>query len=147
MRYYNNCIIDRYSYFVANRDREVPHSFPPSHTTRHRGPYHGGSIWLNAVMSVEANQPHSIKELVVECHLHAWNVTHSPRAFRTERRGVSQLRFDPTLDQFRLSSAINLPVFPLETTQTTANPAVQVSQHLRRLAKAKIAPPPSQIRG
>ena len=26
---------------------------PPSHTTRHTGPYHGGSVWLHVVMSTE----------------------------------------------------------------------------------------------
>ena len=71
---------------------------PPSHTTRHRGPYHGGSIWLNAMMSAETDQPHSIKELVVERHPHTRRVTDSPRTFRTERRGMSQLRINPTLD-------------------------------------------------
>src|SRR5687767_3378053 len=97
-------------------------------------------------MSAEADEPHSIKDLVIECHPHPRRVTHAPRAFRTERRGVSQLRIDTMLDQFRLPSSVDLPLFPLEATQTMANPTVQVSQHLRRLAKAKIAPPPSQIR-
>jgi hypothetical protein len=100
-------------------------------------------MWLNALMSTEANQPHLIEELVVERHAHARGMTDSPRPFRTECRGVSQLRSDPTLDQFRLASAIHLP---LKTTQTMANPAVQVAQRLGCLAKAKIAHPPPEVR-
>ena len=84
---------------------------------------------LNAVMSTEANQPHAIEELVVKRHPHPRGVADSPRPFRTERRGVRQLRVDATLDQFRLPSAIDLPLFPLEATQTVANPAVQVPQY------------------
>ncbi len=102
-------------------------------------------MWLNAMMSTEANEPHSIKELVVERYPYTRCVTDAPRPFRTERRGVSQPRADATLDQFRLTSAIHLPLFPLETPQTMANPAVHVSQHLGRLAKAKIAYPPPEV--
>jgi len=78
---------------------------------------------LNAMMSAEANQSHSIEELVVQRYPHAWSLTDSPRPFRTERRGVSQLRANPTLDQFRLASAKRLPLFPLDRPQTMANPA------------------------
>jgi hypothetical protein len=59
---------------------------------------------------------------------------------------MSQLRSDPAFDQFRLSSTINLPLFPLKASKTMANPAVQVAQDWRRLAKAKVANPPSPIR-
>ena len=31
---------------MINRDREALAGFP-SHTTRHTGPYQGGSVWLN----------------------------------------------------------------------------------------------------
>jgi len=89
---------------------------------------------LNAMMSAEANQSHSIEELVVQRYPHAWSLTDSPRPFRTERRGVSQLRANPTLDQFRLASAKRLPLFPLDRPQTMANPAVQVPQNRGCLA-------------
>jgi hypothetical protein len=48
-------------------------------------------------------------------------------------------------DQFRLTSAIDLPVFPLETPQTVAHPTIQVPQDGWRLAEAEVANPPSQI--
>jgi hypothetical protein len=102
-------------------------------------------MWLNALMSTETDQPHLIEEVVIEGHPHAWDVTDSPRPLRTEGRGMSQLRIDPTLDQCCLASAIDLPLFPLEAPQTMAYPAVSVSQHLGRLAKAKVTLPPSQI--
>jgi len=35
-----------------NRDREALAGFP-SHTTRHTGPYHGGSAWLNGKAGVQ----------------------------------------------------------------------------------------------
>ena len=55
------------------------------------------------MMSAETDQPHSIKELVVERHPHTRRVTDSPRTFRTERRGMSQLRINPTLDYRRFA--------------------------------------------
>jgi hypothetical protein len=58
---------------------------------------------------------------------------------------VSQLRVDPALDQGRLASPIDLPLFPLQAPETVAHPAVQVSQHRWRLAEAKVAHPPSEV--
>lgn len=69
---------------------------------------------FNASMSTEPNQAHPIEELVIECNPHTRCMAYSPRSFRTEGRSVSQLWIDPTLDQFRLPSAINHPLFPLE---------------------------------
>ena len=86
-------------------------------------------MWLNAALSTQADKTHPIEELVVERHAHTRCMADPPRPFRTEGRGMGQLRSDPALDQFRLSSAIHLPLFPLEASQTMANPAVQVPQH------------------
>src|SRR3712207_1395628 len=97
-------------------------------------------------MSPEAYQPHAIEEGVIERHVYPRRVAGSPRPFRTQRRGVRQRRINPALDEFRLASAVHLPLFPLKATQTMANPAVQGSQPLRRLAKAKIAYPPPEVR-
>jgi hypothetical protein len=59
---------------------------------------------------------------------------------------MGQQRTDTTLDSLRLTSVIRLPMFPLETSQTMAYPAVQVPQDRWRLAEAEIADPSSQRR-
>jgi hypothetical protein len=79
---------------------------------------------FNALMSTKTDKAHSIKELVVKRHPHARCVADSPRPLRTERRGVSQLRIDATLDQVCLASAIDLLLFPLEAPQTMTDPAI-----------------------
>ena len=81
-------------------------------------------MWLNALMSTETDKTHSIKELVVKRYPHARCVADAPRPLRTKRRGVSQLRIDPTLDQCRLPAAMDLPLFPLEAPQTMTHLAV-----------------------
>jgi len=97
------------------------------------------------MVPTQSDETHPIKELVIERHADARCMTDLPRPFRTPGRRVGQRRGDPALDQLRLASAIHLPVFPLEAAQTMTNPAVQVTQYRRRLAKVKIANPPSQI--
>ena len=89
---------------------------------------------------------HLIKEVVIERHAHPRSMTDLPRPFRTPGRRMGQLRVDAALDQLRLAAVVYLPVLPLETPQPMTNPAVQVPQHRWRLAEAKVANPPSQIR-
>src|SRR6266511_6464227 len=97
------------------------------------------------MVRTQSDQTHPIKVLVIERHAYARCMTDLPRPFRTPGRRMGQRRGDPALDQLRLASAIYLPVLPLEAPQPVAHPAVQVTQHRWRLAKVKIANPPSQI--
>jgi hypothetical protein len=118
---------------------------PPSHTTRHTGPYHGGSIWSHAVRCIQSDEAHLIKEAVGQCYLYPWGMADSPWTFATPRGNVRQEWVDPPLDQFRLPSPVHLPVFPLEASETMAYPAVHIPQHHGRLAEAKVALPSLQI--
>jgi len=110
---------------------------PPSHTTRHTGPYHGGSIWLHAVRCIQSDEAHLIKEAVVQCYPYPWGMADSPWTFATPRGSVRQEWVDPPLDQFRLPSPVHLPVFPLEASETMMYPAVHIPQHRGRLAEGK----------
>src|SRR6267143_1867987 len=62
---------------------------PPSHTTWHTGPYQGGSVWLHVVVSVQSEQTHLIKELIVERHAYARCMTDLPRPFGTPGGSVA----------------------------------------------------------
>ena len=117
---------------------------PPSHTTRHTGPYHGGSIWLHAVRCIQSDEAHLIKEAVVQCYPYPWGRADSPWPFATPRGNVRQEWVDPPLDSFRLPSPVPLPGFPLEASETMAYPAVRVPQHRGRLAAATGALPSLQ---
>ena len=109
----------------------------PSHTTRHTGPYHGGSIWLHAVRCIQSDEAHLIKEAVVQCYPYPWGMADSPWTFATPRGNVRQEWVDPPLDQFRLPSPVHLPVFPLEASETMTYPAVHIPQHRGRWQKPK----------
>jgi hypothetical protein len=114
---------------------------PPSHTTRHTGPYQGGSIWLHALRCLQADEAPLIKEAVVQCYPYPWGMADSPWPFAPPRGHVRQAWVDPPLDQFRLPSPVHLPVFPLEASETMAYPAVRIPHHRGRLAAATVALP------
>ena len=118
---------------------------PPSHTTWHTGPYQGGSVWFYVVVSTESDPSHLSKEVIVERHAYARCMTDLPWPLRTPGRRVRQRLGNPTLAQLCFASAVHLPVFPLEATQTVPHPAVQVAPHCGRLAEPKITHPPSQV--
>src|SRR4029450_9562034 len=100
---------------------------PPSHTTWHTGPYQGGSVWSHVMVSTQSDQPHLIKELIVERHAYARGRANLPRPFGTPGRRMRQHRGNPALEQLCLASTVHFPVFPLEAPQTVTNPAVQIA--------------------
>ena len=119
---------------------------PPSHTTRHTGPYHGGAIWLHAVRCRQSAEAHLIKEAVVQCSPYPWGMAESPWTFATPGGNVRQAWVDPPLDQCRLPSPVHLPGLPWEASETMTYPAVHLPQHRGRLAEATVALPSLQRR-
>lgn len=117
----------------------------PSDTTGHTGPYHGGSVKLNARTRIQARETHSIEITVVERDAHSGRVTDTPRPFRTPSSAMSEFRLDTQPDKLCLAPTVHLPLLPLHTAQAMANPAVEITQHRGGLAEPEVAQPSRQI--
>jgi hypothetical protein len=111
-------------------------AIPPSHTTRHTGPYYGGSIGLHAVRCRQSDEAHLINEALVQGYPSPWGLADSPWPFATPRGRVRQEWGDPPLAQVRLPSPVSRPGLPWEVSETMTSPAVHLPHHRGRLAAA-----------
>ena len=101
----------------------------PSDTTGHTGPYHGGSVKLNARARIQARKSQCIEITVGKGNPYPGRLTDTPRALGTPSRRVRQVGSNPQTDQLRLAPSVDLPLFPLHATQTMTDPTIEITQN------------------
>jgi hypothetical protein len=108
------------------------------------GPY-TAARWVELLTDGQTEETDPIEESIGECNTHTGTVAEPPRTMRITSGFSRQDRIDTALSQLLIARPATFPLFPHNTPQPPAYPAVKVWKHRGRLAEPKISVPTPKI--